>query len=161
MPNFQGRPQTNLFGCHPQKPAFKVLRSALWSQLSVTSSLVGQGNGNRSNSIAYRNPKIPNSPSLTLKKASCNDRFPTADDSLLPQLQRESAMNQLLGTRGSPHTDRYGSSTPRASLSPWVWSGAPFSHRFFHWEPGSYFETLFSSHGEWHKVNTFMLLAVH
>lgn len=100
MPNLQRRPQTNLSGCYPQKPAFKVLRSALWSQISVTSSLVGQGNGNWGNSIAHRNPKILNSPSLTLKRASCNDRFPTADDSLLPQLQRELAMNQLLGTRG-------------------------------------------------------------
>lgn len=38
--------------------------------------------------------------------------------------------------------------------SPWAWSGDPSSHPFFQWEPCSYSETLFSSHGEWHKVNT-------
>lgn len=90
-----------------------------------------QGNGNWGNSVAHINPKIPNTLSLTLKRASCNDRFLTADDGLLPQLQRELSMNQLLRTRGSLHTDRYGLSHN-------------FSHQFF-LSPHSYFETHFSS----------------
>lgn len=63
-------------------------------------------------------PQDPKYPIPNLKRASCNDRFLTADDSLLPLLQRVLSMNQLVRTRASLHTDRYGLSIPRAS--PWA-----------------------------------------